>query len=124
MACRNKSNTKGAWISGLNEADRGFRRISVFNGSNSVVADGKSYFGGVENTLPVAVGKTATSWTVEIAIPFANIGTPPLAGDTWQIQLCGHQVADGDLWITWNPTYGSFSKKTRFANLTFLPTTN
>jgi hypothetical protein len=53
-------------------------------------------------------------------MPFASIGATPKAGDTWQIGINGHQVADGDMWMTWNPTYGGFGNTARFGSITFL----
>ncbi len=67
-----------------------------------------------------AVGKTADSWTVELVMPFSTLGQSPKAGDKWRINIAGHQVADGDMWLTWNPTYGGFNNSARFGDLVFL----
>ncbi|HHW11043.1 MAG TPA: hypothetical protein GXX29_13850 [Firmicutes bacterium] len=66
------------------------------------------------------VNKTAIQWIVELALPWANYGVePPQPGDEWSINLNGHQVADGDQWLCWNPTYGGFHNPSRFATLIF-----
>jgi len=68
-----------------------------------------------------AVGLNANSWVVELVMPFSTLGRAPKAGDVWGLNICGHQVADGDMWITWNPTYGGFNNPARFGDLVFLP---
>lgn len=67
----------------------------------------------------VALGKTAVDWVVELAIPFEAFGQTPKAGDAWKINLTGHQVADGPIWLTWNPTYGTFLNPDRLATVVF-----
>ena len=90
----------------------------------TVIADGKSYEDKGKNQSSAAVSTTATGWSIEMVMPFETLGVTPKAGDTWQIGICGHQVADGDVWITWNPTYGGFENPARFGNITFLPVAN
>jgi len=67
-----------------------------------------------------AVSKGDTYWVIEAVMPFVTLGKTPKAGDVWGINVVGHQVADGDMWICWNPTYGGFNNPSRFGSLTFL----
>jgi len=63
--------------------------------------------------------KAGIKWTSEWAIPFATIGVNPKSGDVWKINIAGHQVKDGDIWICWNASYGLFSNTAQFGNLHF-----
>jgi hypothetical protein len=87
----------------------------------TVIADGRVVEEGQTEMVKAAVSKTATSWTVEIVMPFECLWVdPPKAGATWRIGIYGHQIADGKMWLTWNPTYGKFTNKNRFGYLVFL----
>ena len=86
----------------------------------TVIADGIAYEASNKVDGLAAVGTTATSCVIEMKMSFAKIGATPKAGDTWTIGINGHQVADGDMWMTWNPTYGGFSNTARFGYITFL----
>lgn len=70
--------------------------------------------------VKVAINKTDIQWIVEMAIPFASLGQTPKAGDVWRLNLTGRQVADGDTWVAWNPTYGGFHNAARFGELHFV----
>lgn len=74
-----------------------------------------------KNESYAAVSVNANSWVVEAVLPFSTLDRTPKAGDVWHFNLAGHQVADGDMWITWNPTYGQFANPSRFGDLVFLP---
>lgn len=87
----------------------------------TVTAGGKVYEGRVENASLAAVSMTSTGWVVEMVMPFASAGKTPGPGDTWAININGHQVADGDSWLSWNATFGGFGNIARFGNLVFLP---
>lgn len=71
----------------------------------------------VEVSHAVAVGDI--SWIVEVAIPFKSIGRTPKAGDKWTLNLNGRQIAAGDMWLAWNPTYGGFHNEARFGTIIF-----
>ncbi|HHW09002.1 MAG TPA: hypothetical protein GXX29_03385 [Firmicutes bacterium] len=67
-----------------------------------------------------AVKKADIQWIVELALPWANLEVdPPKPGDQWKINLNGHQITDGNMWLCWNPTYGGFLNPDRFATLIF-----
>lgn len=87
----------------------------------TVIADGTVVEESGTGQVRAAVSKTATSWTVEIMMPFECLWVDaPKAGDTWRIGIYGHQITDGAMWLTWNPTYGKFTNKNRFGYLVFL----
>ncbi|HHT27255.1 MAG TPA: hypothetical protein GXZ82_08435 [Firmicutes bacterium] len=69
--------------------------------------------------LQFAIGKTPIQWIVEMAIPFSEIGSTPKSGDVWKINFAGRQLADGDTWVCWSPTYGSFKQPQYFGSVTF-----
>jgi len=94
--------------------------------------EGKSYFqinvdageklavsAGGPDEVSYAVSKGDIKWQVELAVPFESIGVTPEPGDTWKIGLCGRQISVGDMWLTWNPTYGGFHNTGRFGTLVF-----
>ena len=86
----------------------------------TVVADGTIIEEGGTEMVKAAVNKTATSWSVEIMMPFESLWVdPPKAGDTWRIGVYGNQISDGSMWLTWNPMYGKFTNKARFGYLVF-----
>lgn len=66
-----------------------------------------------------AIKKDGIRWAGEIAIPFALLGATPKKGDIWGVNICGHQVAVGDMWVAWNAPYGAFKNADRMANLVF-----
>ena len=67
----------------------------------------------------VAIGKD--SWTVEIAIPFQDLGikTEDLAKQTWRINLCREEKALAEN-SSWNRTV-AFKSPDRFGKLVFSP---
>ncbi len=57
-------------------------------------------------------------WCLEVAIPFSYLGVPPpKPGDAWRFNIAGKQTTGG--WLSWNPTYGSFTSPDRFATIVF-----
>ena len=70
--------------------------------------------------VKAAVKKEGIRLTIEVAIPYSVLGADaPKVGDKWGLNLNGHQVADGDMWVCWNPTYGGFHNAARFATAIF-----
>jgi len=72
-----------------------------------------------DSSVKYAINKDNVRWTGEIAIPFTLLGVTPKQGDVWGINICGHQIAVGDMWLAWNAPYGAFKNATRMGNLVF-----
>ena len=73
--------------------------------------------------LRTAVVKTATAWTVELAIPFRSlVAEPPRAGDCWRVNFCRIDRPPGvprEL-SSWSPAgRASFHTPKRFGTLRF-----
>lgn len=67
-----------------------------------------------------AMTKEGLFWRLEVAVPFAFLGVrAPKAGDVWKMNLTGHQRADENTYVCWNPTYGGFQNPRRFATMEF-----
>jgi len=74
-----------------------------------------------------AAAKGASSWTVEVAIPFACLGGAPKPGDVWGVNFCRSRVAGfvGRKYnkdrqaSSWFPTFGAFANPPRFGELEF-----
>lgn len=70
--------------------------------------------------VKASVKKDGIRLVVEVAVPYSVLGAEaPKVGDKWGLNLNGHQVADGDQWVCWNPTYGGFHNASRFATAVF-----
>jgi hypothetical protein len=70
-----------------------------------------------------AVVKRGEKWEVELAIPFAGLGTqPPKPGDAWRFNLCRHRPPDetgrAEL-ITWSALETGFVEPANFGTLIF-----
>ncbi len=62
----------------------------------------------------------ADLWTLEAAIPFADLGVAvPRPGDEWRGNFCRNEVPAGEL-STWSRTGGSFHELSRFGVLRFI----
>lgn len=71
-----------------------------------------------EWTVEVAVGKS--SWTVEMRVPFADLGRVPQPGEAWGFNICREAHSTGEL-SYWAPTGGKFTRARGFADLVFAP---
>ena len=68
--------------------------------------------------LEVAVAKTKDAWTVEMAIPWRELGGAPAPGETWRANVCRERKVESEL-SCWSCTYGNFSKPQRFGEMVF-----
>lgn len=58
-------------------------------------------------------------WTVEMALPFATMGTrPPKRGDCWGINFCREERPHGET-TSWAPVKGHFHDPDRFGRIVF-----
>lgn len=73
-----------------------------------------------DSNVQVAMTKDGIKWTIEVIIPWSSFGTGmPKAGDVWNMNLCGRQIATGDMWVAYNTTYGKFANPARMARAVF-----
>lgn len=93
----------------------------IIANAGGAVYDGEHQgLGGDWNTSgKIATLRDGIRWTVEMALPFADFGVKPQAGDEWGLNLNGHQVNDGDTWLAWNATFGGFVNPAVFGALVF-----
>jgi len=66
----------------------------------------------------VEVGATndKNSYVLEVRIPFADLGTPPKAGDAWGANFYRYRPEGA----AWSPTYGGFHTPARFGTIRFV----
>ena len=60
-----------------------------------------------------------TSWSVEVAIPFKDIGGAPKSGDVWGFNIGRERYAGDEHLSIWSPTYAKFLEPSRFGELRF-----
>jgi hypothetical protein len=73
-----------------------------------------------DSNVKVAMVKSGIKWTVEVIIPWSSFGTGmPKFGDVWNMNLCGRQIATGDMWVAYNTTYGKFANPAKMARAVF-----
>lgn len=69
--------------------------------------------------LQVAAQVGTDHWTVELAIPFADLGGAPAPGATWGVNVGRERYAGAEALSAWSPTYGKFLVPERFGSLRF-----
>jgi len=71
--------------------------------------------------VKMVASKSGIRWVIEMAIPWDKTGAsaPPKVGDKWGMNLCGHQIATGSMWLCWNCTFGGFHNASKFGVITF-----
>jgi len=69
--------------------------------------------------IEVAAGVGEDHWTVELAIPFANLGGAPRPGDVWGFNVGRERYAGEEGLSIWSPTYAKFLEPARFGDLVF-----
>jgi hypothetical protein len=90
----------------------------IVNTAN-VLYDGKNRDGAWNSTAKSAVKKTADGWSVEVAIPLAELGaTMPLKGQTWKANFCRNRRVEGESSSTsWSDTGDTFHNPDGFGTL-------
>lgn len=84
--------------------------------------DSKRYDASWNPEWQAATGREPNAWTVETAIPFASLETPPpQKGTSWRSNFCRNRVLGRKKPenMCWSATYGSFHTTTRFGKITF-----
>ncbi|OGV52755.1 MAG: hypothetical protein A2017_15060 [Lentisphaerae bacterium GWF2_44_16] len=65
-----------------------------------------------------AVKESKKSWTLEIAIPFSELGINKVTGSLLRFNVCRARMADETEYSCWSNTNGSFHAPTKFGWLT------
>ena len=60
----------------------------------------------------------ADTWTLELSVPFADLGLRPEPGDTWRLNACRTEEPSGE-YTCWSPTRGGYHFPERFGYLDF-----
>ena len=68
-----------------------------------------------------AVKRGPDQWTVEMAVPFAMLGSPPAPATLWTCNFNRQRLAQGGpvQWTCWSDTKGGFHSPARFGQLVF-----
>ena len=80
--------------------------------------------GGQLNSIDLSLPFRATAvrgdeaWTVEIAVPFATLGTRPVAGEVWGLNVCRGRP-QGREYSSWAGIQGAFAQPARFGTIVF-----
>ena len=62
--------------------------------------------------------KGTDAWTVEMKLPFSDLGGAPKPGDVWGFNVCREAPSTGELSM-WNDTGGRFTRVAHLADLVF-----
>jgi hypothetical protein len=68
-----------------------------------------------------ATTRTATGWTLEFAIPWADLGMRPRPGGLLGINVCRDRQIDGKQWTNWSRVIHGFHDPPRFGHLILSP---
>ena len=71
--------------------------------------------------VKVATGRTALGWTVEFAVPWADLKATPAPGLLLGINVCRDRQLDGKQWTNWARTSEGFHDPIRFGHLILSP---
>ena len=87
--------------------------------TRNVVYDGKGKDGTWNSAVKSAVKKSDTGWSVEFAIPLADMeATAPIKGQTWTANFCRNRQTEGEAESTsWADTGPSFHSPDAFGKL-------
>jgi len=86
--------------------------------------EAKEYDVGWDSHAKAAVNITDTSWSAEMAVPFASLGAKPTAAGEWHANVCRTRRgdADPDEYTAAAPTLGGYHKPKKFAQLSLVET--
>jgi hypothetical protein len=107
------------WID-ANGDGKTYRQVIV-NGAGSQLEFNED--GTTEIGARVAVHvREGHSWSVELAIPFAGLGTTPKPGDKWRLNVARHRPAGNGFpteLIVWGPLNRGFNELAKYPTVTF-----
>jgi hypothetical protein len=100
------------------------RRLSPYYhftvNTNAARYDGQGMDKGWDGEWSAAAQLGPGQYTLEVAIPLAQFGPCPQAGDVWGLNLCRDHYANGrQEWSCWSNTLGGFHSPGRFGLLVF-----
>lgn len=64
-------------------------------------------------------GSATNWWSIEIAIPFSDLGVTPTPGMVWGINVCRSRRAGAQEFSAWSPSPGTFEQPNRFGTAVF-----
>jgi hypothetical protein len=67
----------------------------------------------------VKTGQVPGGWCLEIAVPFADLGSTPKPGIVWGINVCRGREAGGQEFSAWSPTHLVFDEPKSFGRAVF-----
>ena len=70
------------------------------------------------NGIRTSGAEQADTWTLEVAIPFADLGASPAPGRAWRFNACRTEKPSGE-YTCWSPTRGGYHLTERFGYLEF-----
>jgi hypothetical protein len=94
--------------------------FQIIINSAGVTSDGMDGEMGWNPKLTVGAVKADDHWTVEVAIPFADLGYRPKGGEVWKGNLCREEKPANELSCLY-PTMGTFLNFSKFGPLVFQP---
>ena len=68
--------------------------------------------------IRTAGAEQADTWTLEVAIPFTDLGAAPTPGRAWRFNACRTEQPSGE-YTCWSPTRGGYHLTERFGYLEF-----
>jgi len=95
-----------------------FDYYQILVNSAGVVADCRTDDWLWNTKLRQGIQKMADRWTVELAIPFADLGYVPVGGEIWRGNLCREEKPAKELSAVY-PSEGCFAIPARFGSLSF-----
>ena len=71
-----------------------------------------------DGNIRAAGDEQADTWTLEVAIPFADLDMAPRASTSWRLNVCRTETPSGE-YTCWSPTRGGYHFPERFGYLEF-----
>jgi len=68
--------------------------------------------------LKAAVLKGNDRWSVELSVPWSQIGGPPKPGETWKANFCRERKVKSEL-SSWSCSHGRFTTRANFGEIVF-----
>jgi len=84
--------------------------------------DGKETNVSWNSHFQAAVRQEKDAWTVELALPWEDLGVHPEPGKIIGFNVCRDRYLQGRQWTNWSQTQANFHDPERFAHLVLAPT--
>jgi len=86
-------------------------------------ADGIGFHALWDGKWNAAAAQSDARWSVEIRVPFSELGTHPKDGDFWQANFCRHEPRLKEF-STWSPMDEGFHEQRHFGRIGFVRSTS